>query len=52
MTETPVDVLTATQARMFARRGVEQRACDIRLLHDMYELTRHERQMAGEPLSL
>ncbi len=52
VTETPVDVLTATQARMFARRGVEQRACDIRLLHDMYELTRHERQMAGEPLSL
>lgn len=52
VTETPVDVLTATQARMFARRNVEQRACDIRLLHDMYELTRHERQMAGEPLSL
>lgn len=52
VTETPVDVLTASQARMFARRGVEQRACDIRLLHDMYELTRHERQMAGEPLSL
>jgi len=31
---------------------VEQRPCDIRLLHDMYELTRHERQLAGEPLSL
>ncbi|MGC3967574.1 MAG: putative sugar nucleotidyl transferase [Pirellulales bacterium] len=52
VTETPVDVLTASQARMFARRGVEQRACDVQLLHDMYELTRHERQMAGEPLSL
>lgn len=52
VTETPVDVLTAAQARMFSRRGVEQRACDVQLLHDMYELTRHERQMAGEPLSL
>ncbi|MBL9091724.1 MAG: hypothetical protein JNL96_10910 [Planctomycetaceae bacterium] len=52
VTETPVDVMVATQARMFARRSVEQRPADIRLLHDMYELTRHERQMAGEPLSL
>lgn len=52
VTEAPVDVLTATQARMFARRGVKQRPCDIQLLHDMHELTRHERQLAGEPLSL
>lgn len=52
VTEAAVDVLVATQARMFARRHVEQRPCDIQLLHDMYELTRHERQIAGEPLSL
>jgi len=52
VTEVPVDILVAAQARMFARRKVEQRLCDMRLLHDMYELTRHERQMAGEPLSL
>lgn len=52
VTEAPVDVMVSTQARMFARRKVEQRPCDVRLLHDMYELTRHERQMAGEPLSL
>ena len=51
VTETPVDVMVATQARMFARRNVAQRPCDIRLLHDMYELTRHERQLADEPLS-
>lgn len=51
-TEAPVEVMVATQARMFARRNVEQRACDIQLLHDMYELTRDERQIAGEPLSL
>lgn len=52
VTETPVDVMIATQGRMFARRGVTQRPCDVQLLRDMYELTRHERQMAGEPLSL
>ena len=34
------------------RRGVVQRPCDIQLLHDMYELTAHERQMPGEALSL
>ena len=52
VTEAPVEVLVATQARMFARRKVDQRPCDIQLLHDMYELTRHERQIAGEPLAL
>lgn len=52
VTEATVDVMVATQARMFARRNVQQRPCDVQLLHDMYELTRHERQIAGEPLSL
>lgn len=49
-TELPADVMVATQARMFARRGVEQRQCDVQLLRDMFDLTRHERQMAGESL--
>ena len=52
VTETPVDVMIATQARMFARRNVTQRESDMQLLRDMYELTRHERQLAGEPLML
>ncbi|MCA9102523.1 MAG: hypothetical protein KDA63_15280 [Planctomycetales bacterium] len=52
VTETPLEVMIATQARMFARRGVEQQPCDAALLEAMYELTRHERQIAGEPLSL
>jgi len=52
VTEAPVDVMIATQARMFARRNVPQRDCDVQLLRDMYELTRHERQLAVEPLSL
>jgi glucose-1-phosphate thymidylyltransferase len=55
VTATPVEVMVATQARMFARRGVTQRPCDIQLVHDMYELTRHERELGSvplEPLSL
>jgi len=52
VTEASVEVMAATQARMFARRNVGQRPCDVQLLRDMYELTRHERQLAVEPLSL
>jgi len=52
VTELPPEVMIATQQRMFARRNVEQRDCDIALIHAMYDLTRHERQLAGEPLAL
>ena len=52
VTEAPVDIMIQTQARMFKRRNVEQRPCDMQLLRDMFELTRHERQLANEPLSL
>lgn len=52
VTELPPEVMVASQQRMFARRNVEQRECDVQLLHAMYELTRNERQLAGEPLSL
>jgi glucose-1-phosphate thymidylyltransferase len=52
VTELPPDVMVATQRRMFTRREVTQRPCDQQLIQDMYELTRDERKMAGEPLSL
>jgi UDP-N-acetylglucosamine diphosphorylase / glucose-1-phosphate thymidylyltransferase / UDP-N-acetylgalactosamine diphosphorylase / glucosamine-1-phosphate N-acetyltransferase / galactosamine-1-phosphate N-acetyltransferase len=52
VTEAPVEIMVSTQRRMFARRGVEQRPCDIQLLHDMYTLTTHERQALGETLSI
>jgi glucose-1-phosphate thymidylyltransferase len=52
VTELPPEVMVATQQRMFGRRNVQQRQCDIDLVHAMYELTRHERQLAGEPLAL
>lgn len=51
VTEAPVEVLIATQARMFARRNVEQRKCDIQLLRDMFNLTHDERHQPGEPLA-
>ena len=52
VTELPAEVMVATQLRMFQRRNVAQRPCDVQLIHAMYELTRSERQLAGEPLSL
>jgi glucose-1-phosphate thymidylyltransferase len=52
VTEAPVDVMVATQKRMFERRGVVQRPCDVQLLHDMHALTEHERRQSGEALSL
>lgn len=52
ITETTVEVMIQAQARMFARRGVVQRQCDIDLLRDIYEMTKHERHLANEPLSL
>jgi glucose-1-phosphate thymidylyltransferase len=51
VTESPVEVAISTQARMFARRGIEQRPCDVQLLRDMYDLTRGERASYGEPLA-
>ena len=52
VSEVPVEVLVATQRRMFARRSVEQRACDIQLLTDMHALTAHERQRLEPPPSV
>ena len=52
ITEVPVELMTLTQERMFLRRNFKQRPCDVKLISDMYELTRAERQLANEPLSL
>ena len=40
----PAEVMINTQARMFARRKVEQRDCDQQLILDMYERTAAERE--------
>ncbi|MFT5300636.1 MAG: UDP-N-acetylglucosamine diphosphorylase/glucosamine-1-phosphate N-acetyltransferase [Mariniblastus sp.] len=50
----PPDVIVTTQKRMFVRRNVEQRPCDIQLIHDMYRLTADERPegLSDDPVSL
>ncbi len=52
ITEIPTELMVLTQERMFLRRNTKQRPCDVKLIHDMFELTRNERQLANEPLSL
>ena len=48
VTEVPDEGIIASQARMFKRRNVTQRPCDIQLLRDMHVITRHERQIAND----
>lgn len=48
VSEIPVEVSIAGQGRMFARRGVTQRSCDIDLLRSMFQRTQHERTEARE----
>ena len=39
----PPEVLVSIQQRMFGRRNVPHRPCDIQLIHDVYSITGHER---------
>ena len=39
VSEIPPEVMIATQARMFSRRKVTQRPCDMELIRAMYDLT-------------
>ncbi len=39
----PPEVLVSIQQRMFGRRNVTQRPCDIQLIHDVFSMTAHER---------
>ncbi len=50
----PPEVIVTTQKRMFARRNVKQRPCDIQLVHDMHRITAFERPngLSSRPLSL
>ena len=50
----PAEVIVKTQQRMFERRSVKQRPCDIQLIHDMYQLTQNERPegLSDKPISL
>ncbi|QDS93662.1 Bifunctional protein GlmU [Roseimaritima multifibrata] len=48
MAEIPPDVMINTQARMFSRRSVEQRDCDMQLIRDMFRLTAEEREQSDD----
>jgi len=41
--EVPAEVIATIQKRMFARRDVEQRPCDIQLISDVFAMTSGER---------
>jgi UDP-N-acetylglucosamine diphosphorylase/glucosamine-1-phosphate N-acetyltransferase len=49
VTEASPEVMIAAQARMFARRNVMQRPCDVQLIRDMYALTRYEGRLPNKP---
>ena len=46
----PVDVMISTQQRMFARRKVQQRPCDIQLIRDMYDRSADEREAVDQDM--
>jgi UDP-N-acetylglucosamine diphosphorylase / glucose-1-phosphate thymidylyltransferase / UDP-N-acetylgalactosamine diphosphorylase / glucosamine-1-phosphate N-acetyltransferase / galactosamine-1-phosphate N-acetyltransferase len=52
MATLPPEVMVSTQQRMFARRKVQQRGCDLQLIYDMHRLTQMERDRHGEALAL
>lgn len=51
ITTLPPEVMTATQQRMFSRRKVQQRPCDMQLIYDMFRLTQDERDRFGDALT-
>ncbi len=52
ITNLPVEFMIANQQRMFARRSVEQRPCDVQLIRDLYEMAQSQRKLPDEPLAL
>jgi UDP-N-acetylglucosamine diphosphorylase / glucose-1-phosphate thymidylyltransferase / UDP-N-acetylgalactosamine diphosphorylase / glucosamine-1-phosphate N-acetyltransferase / galactosamine-1-phosphate N-acetyltransferase len=52
MASLPPEVMVSTQHRMFARRNVQQRGCDVQLIYDMHRITQMERDRFGDALAL
>lgn len=50
----PPEVLVSIQQRMFGRRNVTQRPCDIQLIHDVFTLTQNQRDgsWSTDPIAL
>jgi len=52
VTELAVSQTVRTQARVFSRRGMQQQPEDVRLLQDMFNLTKRERDFPQGPVAL
>jgi UDP-N-acetylglucosamine diphosphorylase / glucose-1-phosphate thymidylyltransferase / UDP-N-acetylgalactosamine diphosphorylase / glucosamine-1-phosphate N-acetyltransferase / galactosamine-1-phosphate N-acetyltransferase len=52
MASLPPEVMVSTQQRMFSRRDVQQRGCDVQLIYDMHRVTQIERDRFGDALAL
>lgn len=50
--ECPIEQALLIQKRMFARRGVEQTPDDVALMRHIFDMTRSERLLSDEPISL
>lgn len=46
------ELATSIQKRTLANRNVQQRSCDIQVIHDLYSLTQIERDCAGAELAI
>ena len=52
VTAFPPEVMESTQKRVFLRRGIEQRPCDVELLRHVYQLERQSSELANTPPKL
>jgi glucose-1-phosphate thymidylyltransferase len=52
ITNLPLGQMVTIQKRIFARRGLEQRPCDMQLLRDLYDLAQISRQLPDQSLQL
>ncbi|HEY2760971.1 MAG TPA: putative sugar nucleotidyl transferase [Pirellulales bacterium] len=51
ITDLPAEVMISIQKRMFARRKVTQRQCDIQLIRDLHQMARQHERLPSEPLT-
>jgi glucose-1-phosphate thymidylyltransferase len=51
ITDLPAEVMISIQKRMFARRQVTQRQCDIQLIRDLHLMARQHERLPSEPLT-
>ncbi len=48
----PLEQMLTVQQRMFARRGIPQRPCDVQLLRDLYSMAQSQRELPDQLLNL